>query len=80
VRTNFCGSLGHLLDGLIAGRRRRAFIALAAAANDVANARADVLEGVDADDRLTRDDLQVLGDRVSVDVVGSGDDRVGPPF
>ena len=77
MRAHRLRALLHLGDGLVAGAHQLLLIALAAAAEHVAQARAKILEHVHTGYHFAEDDALVVGDGVSVDGRGGGDENHG---
>lgn len=77
VRPHRLRALLHLGDGLVAGAHQLFLIALAAAAEHVTQARAKILEHVHTGYHFAEDDALVVGDGVSVDGRGGGDENHG---
>ena len=77
VRAHRLRALLHLGDGLVAGAHQLLLIALAAAAEHVAQAGADILEHVDAGNHFTEHDALIAIDDVTVDGRGGGDENHG---
>ena len=77
MRTHRLRALLHFGDGLVTGAHQLFLIALAAAAEHVAQARAKILEHVHTGHHFAEDDALVVGDGVSVDRRGGGDEDHG---
>ena len=75
MRTHCLGPLLHLKNRLVARLHQLLFIALAASAEHVAQAGADILEHVHTGYHFAEDDALVIGDGVSVDGRGGGDEN-----
>ena len=77
MRTHRLRALLHFGNGLVTGAHQLFLIALAAAAEHVAQARAKILEHVHTGYHFAEDDALVIGDGVSVDGRGGGDENHG---
>ena len=75
MRTHCLGPLLHLKNRLVARLHQLLFIALAASAEHVAQAGADILEHVDAGNHFTEHDALIAIDDVTVDRRRGGDEN-----